>query len=76
MVELAKIGNMNSVSDLQVGARCLEVGVWGCWKNVEVNMKDITDEEYKIRVSKEAKELWQRSDEQCKRVLDELDKRA
>ena len=57
MVELAKVGNVNSKSDLQVGARCLELGIWGCWKNVEINMKDITDQGYIERVSAEAKEV-------------------
>jgi len=75
MIELAKVGNMNSKSDLQVGARCLEVGIWGCWKNVEINMKDITDAEYVERVSKESKELWERGDKMCKEVLALLDAR-
>eukprot|EP00923_Selenidium_pygospionis_P036663 GHVN01064291.1.p1 GENE.GHVN01064291.1~~GHVN01064291.1.p1 ORF type:complete len:523 (-),score=91.03 GHVN01064291.1:89-1657(-) len=51
MLSLSALGNLNSLSDLQVGARCLEVGVWGCWKNVEINMKDVTDVEYVIKTS-------------------------
>ena len=75
MVELGKLGNLSSKSDLQVGARCLEVGIWGCWKNVEINMVDITDEEYKERVMADAKKLWERADEKCKEVLAALDAR-
>ena len=75
MVELGKIGNKNSKSDLQVGARCLEVGIWGCLKNVEINMDDVKDEEYKERVAKEAKTLWERADKKCKEVLDALEAR-
>ena len=75
MVELGKLGNLSSKSDLQVGARCLEVGIWGCWKNVEINMADITDEEYKERVGADAKKLWERADEKCKAVLAALDAR-
>ncbi|GMH74159.1 hypothetical protein TrST_g14340 [Triparma strigata] len=75
MVELAKVGNVNSKSDLQVGARCLELGIWGCWKNVEINMKDITDQGYIERVSAEAKELWEKADKKCKEVLELLEAR-
>jgi len=75
MIELAKIGNINSKSDLQVGARCLEVGIWGCWKNVEINLKDITDQVYVNQVSVEAKTLWERADASCKTTLELLDAR-
>ena len=37
MEELAKYGNMSSVSDLEVGARSLELGIWGAYRNVVVN---------------------------------------
>ena len=43
MIEAAKIGNIASKSDIQVGARALELGIWGAWKNVLINMKDIQD---------------------------------
>merc|ERR1719336_2666406 len=33
MVEMAKTGNIGSKSDLQVGARALEVGIWGAYQN-------------------------------------------
>ena len=75
MVELGKLGNINSKSDLQVGARSIELGIWGCWKNVEINMKDIRDAEYKVRVSAEAKAIWERADTKCKEVLAILDSR-
>ena len=29
MIEVARHGNINSKSDVQVGARALEVGIWG-----------------------------------------------
>jgi glutamate formiminotransferase/formiminotetrahydrofolate cyclodeaminase len=76
MVELAGVGNINSKSDLQVGARALELGIWGCWKNVEINLKDIKDEEYKVRIAVEAKELWERADSKCKELLAVMDKRS
>jgi len=45
--ELAKIGNINCKSDLQVSARCLEAAVQGAVHNVHINLKDITDEQFK-----------------------------
>jgi hypothetical protein len=38
-------------------------------------MKDITDAAYIERVSKEAKELWERADLKSKQVLELMDKR-
>ena len=75
MVELAKVGNLNSKSDLQVGARCLELGIWGCWKNVEINLKDINDESYERKTAAEAKEIWEEADAMCKKVLEAIEKR-
>eukprot|EP00605_Chrysophyceae_sp_TOSAG23-4_P002060 GSChrysophyteH1.ASY1.ANO1.2281.1 assembled CDS len=75
MLELAKVGNINSKSDLQVGARCLEVGIWGCLKNVEINLKDVTDTDYVNRVGTAATSYWMKADAKCKEVLEILDKR-
>ncbi|GMI58187.1 hypothetical protein ScalyP_jg10745 [Parmales sp. scaly parma] len=69
MIELAKTGNIKSLSDLQVGARCLEVGIWGCYKNVEINMGDIQDIDYKQTVLKEAEEICENAKAKCDMVL-------
>ena len=73
MIELGKLGNANSKSDLQVGARAVELGIWGCWKNVEINMKDIRDAEYKERVSREAVEIADRAVLKCNECLAALE---
>lgn len=75
MLKLADVGNINSKSDLQVGARCLELGIWGCWKNVEINLKDINDESYERKTAAEAKEIWEEADAMCKKVLEAIEKR-
>merc|ERR1719420_429971 len=75
MVEMAKVGNINSKSDLQVGARALEVGVWGAYQNVLINMKDITDAAYKERTVKEANDIAERAKQMMEATLSELDKR-
>jgi len=61
MIELAKIGNASSASDLAVGAKSLETGIWGAMKNVEINMGQIDDEMYKTSVLKEANEILKRA---------------
>jgi len=54
--ELAKCGNINCKSDLQVAARCLETAVQGAVHNVNINLKDITDAEFKSKMEMMAKE--------------------
>lgn len=74
IMEVAKYGNMNSKSDLQVGAKSLESGIWGAFKNVEINMPGIDDDAYKEKVLKEGLDIVGRAknnvDEVCK-LLDE-----
>ncbi len=61
MIELAKLGNASSASDLAVGAKSLETGIWGALKNVEINLVQIDDEKYKSTVIKEAGEIMKRA---------------
>ncbi|XP_068715749.1 formimidoyltransferase-cyclodeaminase-like [Montipora foliosa] len=75
MVELAKVGNVNSKSDLQVGARSLETAVWGAFYNVKINLNDITDETFSKQVLEEAHSSLETAQEKCKEILNILDKR-
>ncbi|KAL9967956.1 hypothetical protein ACROYT_G026274 [Oculina patagonica] len=75
MVELAKVGNMNSKSDLQVGARSLETAVWGAFYNVKINLQDIADETYKKEVLDEAQTSLETAQEKCKEILNILEER-
>jgi len=59
MKELAKLGNINSSSDLAVGAKMLEAGIYGAMKNVEINLVQIENEKYKQEVLTEAKKILQ-----------------
>lgn len=75
MVEMAKIGNIKSMSDLQVGAKCLETGIWGCYQNVLINLDGITDAAYVEEVSAEAKKIDEESKQYLQQVLDILAER-
>ena len=75
MLEIARYGNPASASDIQVGARALETGIWGAWQNVLINMADIEDEAFKKATLEEAKTIAQRAGDCCAQVLEILDRR-
>jgi len=75
LLELSEIGNINCKSDLQVGARCLSTGIHGAVHNVQINLKDITDEDYVKEMKILIKSLAFTADEGCGQVLEALDRR-
>jgi glutamate formiminotransferase/formiminotetrahydrofolate cyclodeaminase len=76
MEEMAAHGNMNSKSDLEVGAKALETGSWGAYKNVMINLGNLKDEDFKLRSTAEAETLLARAKEKCISVLSALDARG
>jgi glutamate formiminotransferase/formiminotetrahydrofolate cyclodeaminase len=72
MVQMAREGNIASRSDLEVGAKSLETGIWGAYKNVLINLGGIKDEEFKSAVTTEAEAIVARAHEQCASVLEIL----
>lgn len=75
MVDCARYGNIASKSDVEVGARSLEVGIWGAYRNVLINMPGIKDEEFKQKILAEAEQMVQRAKEKCNEVLKILEER-
>jgi len=75
LCELARYGNISSKSDLQVGARALETGIWGAYQNVLINMKDIEDELFKVQTLKDAESITRRARDKCAEVINVLEKR-
>lgn len=69
---VARHGNPASASDIQVGARALEAGIWGAYQNVLINMRELNDEGYKREVSAEANRLLARAGEKCAEILRSL----
>lgn len=70
----AQYGNPASKSDVQVGARSLETGIWGAWQNVLINMTDIEDERFKTETLEEAAQIAKRAKDSCAEVLAILEK--
>ena len=75
LIGTAKYGNINSKSDVEVGARALEVGIWGAYKNVLINLPGINDEKYKNTILEEAEAIVKRADKMMKEALAILDER-
>ncbi len=69
MVGMAEHSNLASRSDLEVGARCLETGIWGAHRNVAINLGQIHDEAFRRRVGAEADSLGARATAKCAEVL-------
>eukprot|EP00294_Goniomonas_avonlea_P001266 CAMPEP_0114552394 /NCGR_PEP_ID=MMETSP0114-20121206/7102_1 /TAXON_ID=31324 /ORGANISM="Goniomonas sp, Strain m" /LENGTH=539 /DNA_ID=CAMNT_0001737269 /DNA_START=8 /DNA_END=1627 /DNA_ORIENTATION=- len=76
MIEMAKVGNLNSRSDLEVGAKALETGIWGAHRNVLINLADIKDEEFKQSVTAEAALLMDRARANLNTVVETLEMRT
>ena len=75
MIQMAKHGNMSSSSDLAVGVKSLETGIWGAFKNVEINLPQIKDDNYKQKVMNEGNEIMDRASKNLKKVVGILEKR-
>jgi glutamate formiminotransferase/formiminotetrahydrofolate cyclodeaminase len=75
IIEMAKYGNMASSSDLAVGAKSLETGIWGAFKNIEINLAQIEDKKYKLLVTQESEKINSNAKHNLKRVMSILEKR-
>ncbi|MBS1494156.1 MAG: glutamate formimidoyltransferase [Bacteroidetes bacterium] len=75
MIKMAKDGNISSASDLEVGAKSLETGIWGAYKNVLINLNNIDDEAYKSDMITKGEEILKNAEKNCKKVCSILEKR-
>lgn len=74
LCETARYGNPASRSDVQVGARALETGIWGAYQNVLINLEGITDEAFKVETMETASAMAERARKKMQEVLDILEK--
>ncbi len=73
---IAEHGNIASRSDVEVGAKALEAGIWGAWRNVDINLPGIADPAFRAATAAEAEALAHRAAEQRDLVLQILAKRT
>ena len=60
LVELARVGQYSSRSDLEVGAKALEAGLYGAYRNVLINLKSIKDEAFSAEMTANADTIMER----------------
>jgi glutamate formiminotransferase/formiminotetrahydrofolate cyclodeaminase len=60
---------------VEVGAKALEMGIWGAYKNVMINVSAIIDAEYKSTILATADELVSRAQKKCSEILNILESR-
>jgi len=73
--ELAQCGNINCKSDLQVAARCLETAVQGAKHNVDINLANIQDAEFRKEKAAAAVAAAETAVKERDRVLEFLETR-
>ncbi|TLX75597.1 glutamate formimidoyltransferase [Labilibacter sediminis] len=74
MLEMAKIGNQNSISDAGVGALSARSGVIGAWLNVKINAKDLSKNEYVNKLLNEGRGIVQKATDLEVKILDLVNK--
>lgn len=75
MCEAARYCSMGFKSDVQVGARALEAGIWGAYQNVLINLEGVKDQAFKDAILQEARAMDRRAVEKCAEVLSNLEER-
>ncbi len=74
LCEIAPYINPASKSDLEVGAKALETGIWGAFRNVSINIKDIEDKFFETEILKEAEKIADRAKAKCLELISILTK--
>jgi glutamate formiminotransferase/formiminotetrahydrofolate cyclodeaminase len=76
LVAMAEHGNIASRSDLEVGARALETGIWGAWRNVLINLPGLDPGEFRERTREVSDAIAARAAERLTATLETLERRA
>jgi glutamate formiminotransferase/formiminotetrahydrofolate cyclodeaminase len=76
MIEVAKYGNIASKSDVEVGVRAMEMGIWGAYKNVQINLPGIKDAKFVKEINDKSAKIKDRAKQKMDEILKILDKRS
>ncbi|MCF8107369.1 MAG: glutamate formimidoyltransferase [Desulfohalobiaceae bacterium] len=74
--EVARLGNIASKSDIQVGAKALEAGIWGAFQNVRINLEQIKDPDFRTETLDQAWAITRRAEDHCAAILEILEQRG
>ena len=69
MLKIAAVGNAQALSDLQVGAKALEFGLWGASRNVEANLPALKDEQFSLEAKQLSARLSKEGQEYSERII-------
>ncbi|CAG7833474.1 unnamed protein product [Allacma fusca] len=67
--ELFPLGNPNCLSDIQVGVKCIETGIWGARCNVLINCQSLENELQRKLIIEEIEELWKNAQDTTAKIL-------
>jgi glutamate formiminotransferase / formiminotetrahydrofolate cyclodeaminase len=70
IIEVARYGQYSSHSDVEVGAKALEAGLFGSHRNVLINLVDIDDEDFCQDLRQRADALLERGQQKLAELLD------
>ncbi|XP_024059844.1 formimidoyltransferase-cyclodeaminase isoform X3 [Terrapene carolina triunguis] len=74
--EMAQYGNVACKSDLQVAAKALEAGVFGAYFNMVTNLKDVTDEAFRMEMHGRVSSFLAEAQQSAALVLELLESRG
>ncbi|XP_077568514.1 formimidoyltransferase-cyclodeaminase [Stigmatopora nigra] len=74
--ELALYGNVGCKSDVQVAVKALEMAVFGAYYNIVINLKDITDDNFKRMTQSRASTLLEEAKTCSATILEVAEKRT
>lgn len=76
LLEIARLGQYSSRSDVEVGAKALEAGLYGAFRNVMINLPGIEDAGFRSDVETRATALMARGQEQLAQLQRTIEART
>ncbi|XP_005812174.1 formimidoyltransferase-cyclodeaminase [Xiphophorus maculatus] len=74
--QMVLFGNIGCKSDAQVAAKALETAVFGAYYNVTINLKDVSDEAFRLATQRRVSELLQEAKDSVASILDAAENRT
>uniref|UniRef100_A0A3B3X0P4 Formimidoyltransferase-cyclodeaminase n=1 Tax=Poecilia mexicana TaxID=48701 RepID=A0A3B3X0P4_9TELE len=74
--QMVLFGNIGCKSDAQVAAKALETAVFGAYYNVMINLKDVSDEAFRLTTQRRVSELLQEAKDSVASILDAAENRT
>ncbi|XP_032412173.1 formimidoyltransferase-cyclodeaminase [Xiphophorus hellerii] len=74
--QMVLFGNIGCKSDAQVAAKALETAVFGAYYNVTINLKDVSDEAFRLATQRRVSELLEEAKDSVASILDAAENRT